>query len=142
MEAAGISAGVALDHHDDDHAHEHHGPPPANRSSRVSHEVLGMLLFIISEIMVFGAFFAAYFFIRLVAGMVGDPDPYTATMNALQFYKVSRIIVSTLPVTRSGWLRADLITRLRKASNIEVEHIVAEQQSEQPDRAAAAKAPR
>lgn len=63
----------------------------------------------------------------LVAGMVGDPDPYTATMNALQFYKVTRIIVSTLPVTRSGWLRADLITRLRKASNIEVEHIVAEQ---------------
>ena len=68
----------------------------------------------------------------LVAGMVGDPDPYTATMNALQFYKVSRIIVSTLPVTRSGWLRADLITRLRKASNIEVEHIVAEQAGEQP----------
>ena len=68
----------------------------------------------------------------LVAGMVGDPDPYTATMNALQFYKVSRIIVSTLPVTRSGWLRADLITRVRKASNIEVEHIVAEQAGDQP----------
>jgi hypothetical protein len=70
----------------------------------------------------------------LVAGMVGDPDPYTATMNALQFYKVSRIIVSTLPVTRSGWLRADLITRVRKASNIEVEHIVAEQAGEQPSK--------
>ncbi len=65
MEAAGISAGIALDHHDDDHGH--HGPPPANRSSRVSHEVLGMLLFIISEIMVFGAFFTAYFFIRVIA---------------------------------------------------------------------------
>ena len=64
MEAAGISAGIALDHHDD-HG-DHHGPPPANRSSRVSHEVLGMLLFIISEIMVFGAFFTAYFFIRVV----------------------------------------------------------------------------
>ncbi|HEY0344095.1 MAG TPA: cytochrome c oxidase subunit 3 [Solirubrobacteraceae bacterium] len=62
MEAAGIGAGVALDHHD-----EHHGPPPANRSSRVDPELLGMLLFIISEIMVFGAFFTAYFFIRLVA---------------------------------------------------------------------------
>ena len=61
-----------------------------------------------------------------VAGMVGDPDPYTATMNALQFYKVSRIIISTLPVTRSGWLRADLVERVRKASNVEVEHIVAE----------------
>jgi hypothetical protein len=61
-----------------------------------------------------------------VAGMIGDPDPYTATMNALQFYRVSRIIISTLPVTRSGWLRADLISRVRKASNIEVEHVVAE----------------
>jgi len=62
----------------------------------------------------------------LVAGMIGDPDPYTATMNALQFYRVSRIIISTLPVTRSGWLRTDLISRVRKASNIEVEHVVAE----------------
>jgi cytochrome c oxidase subunit 3 len=64
MEAAGINAAVALEHHDD---HEHHGPPPANRSSRVDSELLGMLLFIISEIMVFGAFFTAYFFIRFVA---------------------------------------------------------------------------
>jgi cytochrome c oxidase subunit 3 len=64
MEAAGISASVALEHHDDDH---HHGPPEANRSSRVDKELLGMLLFIISEIMVFGAFFTAYFFIRFVA---------------------------------------------------------------------------
>ena len=61
----------------------------------------------------------------LVSGIVGDPDPFTATMNALQFFKVSRIIISTLPVTRSGWLRADLIARVRKAANIEVEHIVA-----------------
>ncbi|HEX4364403.1 MAG TPA: cytochrome c oxidase subunit 3 [Solirubrobacteraceae bacterium] len=67
MEAAGISAGIGLEHHDD-HGHgDHHGPPAANRSSRVSHEILGMLLFIISEIMVFGAFFTAYFFIRFVA---------------------------------------------------------------------------
>ena len=65
-----------------------------------------------------------------VAGMIGDPDPYTAAMNALQFYRVSRIIVSTLPVTRSGWLRADLISRLRKASNIEVEHVIAEAAAE------------
>ena len=49
-------------------AHEHHGPPPANRSSRVDPQTLGMLLFIISEVMVFGAFFTAYFFIRVVSG--------------------------------------------------------------------------
>src|ERR687893_648905 len=50
-------------------AHEHHhGPPEANRSSRVDAQMLGMLLFIISEIMVFGAFFTAYFFVRVVNG--------------------------------------------------------------------------
>ena len=58
MEATSISVG----HHD------HHGPPPANRSSRVEPQLLGMLLFIISEVMVFGAFFTAYFFIRVVQG--------------------------------------------------------------------------
>jgi cytochrome c oxidase subunit III len=57
MEAASIAA----------HGHDHHGPPPANRSSRVEPALLGMLLFIISEVMVFGAFFTAYFFIRVVA---------------------------------------------------------------------------
>jgi cytochrome c oxidase subunit III len=50
------------------HAEHHHGPPPANRSSRVDSSLLGMYLFIISEVMVFGAFFTAYFFIRVVAG--------------------------------------------------------------------------
>jgi len=61
MEAASIAAAH------DGHGHDHHGPPPANRSSRVEPALLGMLLFIISEIMVFGAFFTAYFFIRIVA---------------------------------------------------------------------------
>ena len=61
-----------------------------------------------------------------VAGMLGDPDPYTATMNALQFFHVSRIVISTLPVTKSGWMRSDLVERVRKASNVEVEHVVAE----------------
>ena len=49
------------------HGH-HHGPPEPNRSSRVEAQTLGMYLFIISEIMLFGAFFTAYFFIRVVIG--------------------------------------------------------------------------
>ena len=49
------------------HAEHHHGPPTANVSSRVEAQFLGMLLFIISEVMLFGAFFTAYFFIRVVA---------------------------------------------------------------------------
>jgi cytochrome c oxidase subunit III len=48
--------------------HGHHGPPAANHSSRVDPSLLGMLLFIISEVMVFGAFFTAYFFLRVVNG--------------------------------------------------------------------------
>jgi len=47
---------------------EHHGPPEANRSSRIEAPTLGIALFIISEIMIFGAFFTAYFFIRVVNG--------------------------------------------------------------------------
>jgi cytochrome c oxidase subunit III len=49
-------------------AEHHHGPPEAHRSSRVEPSFLGMCLFIISEVMVFGAFFTAYFFIRVVGG--------------------------------------------------------------------------
>jgi len=62
MESASIAAGHAHGHD------EHHGPPPANQSSRVEAQKLGMFLFIISEIMLFGAFFTAYFFIRVVNG--------------------------------------------------------------------------
>ena len=62
------SASVAL-HHDEHH--EDH-PPEANVSSRVEAQTLGMFLFIISEVMLFGAFFTAYFFIRVVAD---DPWP-------------------------------------------------------------------
>jgi len=47
------------------HEHAEH-PPAANVSSRVEAQFLGMLLFIISEVMLFGAFFTAYFFIRVV----------------------------------------------------------------------------
>src|SRR5438128_9162017 len=47
---------------------EHGHPPAAHRSSRVEPQLLGMLLFIISEVMVFGAFFTAYFFIRVAQG--------------------------------------------------------------------------
>jgi cytochrome c oxidase subunit 3 len=57
-------------------AHEQHGPPPAHRSSRVEAPVLGMFLFIMSEVMIFGAFFTAYFFIRIVSH---DPWPAHGT---------------------------------------------------------------
>jgi cytochrome c oxidase subunit III len=48
-----------------DAAHAAH-PPVAHQSSRVDAPTLGMLLFIASEIMLFGSFFTAYFFVRVV----------------------------------------------------------------------------
>jgi len=43
-------------------------PPEAHQSSRVDARTLGMFLFIASEIMLFGSFFTAYFFVRVAAG--------------------------------------------------------------------------
>jgi hypothetical protein len=58
------------------------------------------------------------------AGMIGDPDPYTAIMNALQYFRVDDIVISTYADTRSGWLRTDLIDRVRNATGKPVEHVV------------------
>ncbi len=76
MEAASIAHPAGSAGHAHGGAGEHHGPPPANQSSRVEAPLLGMLLFIISEVMIFGAFFTAYFFIRLAEG---DPWPAPGT---------------------------------------------------------------
>jgi cytochrome c oxidase subunit 3 len=53
-------------------AHADH-PPVANVSSRVDARLLGMFLFIASEIMLFGSFFTAYFFVRVVNGYSWPP---------------------------------------------------------------------
>jgi hypothetical protein len=58
------------------------------------------------------------------AGTIGDPDPYTAIMNALQYFHIDDIVISTLPETKSGWLRADLIERVRRATGKQVEHVI------------------
>jgi hypothetical protein len=62
------------------------------------------------------------------AGMIGDPDPYTAIMNALQYFRVDDIVISTFAETKSGWLRSDLIERVQNSSGKPVEHVVHEEQ--------------
>lgn len=59
-------------------------------------------------------------------GGIGDPDPFTAVMNALQFYRVDEIVISTLPKMRSRWLRSDLVERVERATAAPVEHIVSD----------------
>ena len=59
------------------HAEAHAAHPPlAHQSSRVDPATLGMLLFIASEIMLFGSFFTAYFFVRVVNGVEWPPEGF------------------------------------------------------------------
>ena len=59
-------------------------------------------------------------------GQVVQPDPFTATLNATNDERVDEIIVSTFPSARSGWLRRDLIERLRDDTGLPVDHVVSE----------------
>jgi hypothetical protein len=59
-------------------------------------------------------------------GQIAHPDPYTAAMQAVHDERTDEIIVSTFPGTRSGWLRRDLVGRLRADSGVPVEHVIVE----------------
>jgi DNA-binding LacI/PurR family transcriptional regulator len=59
-------------------------------------------------------------------GQVVHPDPFTAVQNALQFYPADEIVVSTFPETRSGWLREDLVQRIKDSTTKSVYHVVSE----------------
>ena len=74
----------------------------------------------------------------LSSGMIGDPDPYTAVINALELFRVDDVVISTLPGERSGWLRSNLIERVRAATSAPVEHVVVDPQATKPTAAPAA----
>jgi hypothetical protein len=63
-------------------------------------------------------------------GQIAHPDPYTAAMHIVEDERVDEIVISTFPGERSGWLRRDVVERLRKDAGIPVEHVVAEIPSE------------
>jgi hypothetical protein len=59
-------------------------------------------------------------------GQIAHPDPHTAAMQAVHDERVDEIIVSTLPGQKSGWLRRDLVERLRGDAGVPVDHVVSE----------------
>lgn len=61
-----------------------------------------------------------------IYGQVVHPDPFTATLDAIDDERVDEIIVSTVRSVRSGWLRRDLVDRVRRETGLPVEHVVAE----------------
>jgi ABC-type microcin C transport system duplicated ATPase subunit YejF len=58
-----------------------------------------------------------------VHGQISHPDPYTAATQAIEDERVNEIIVSTFPHERSGWMRRDLVQRLRVDTKLVVDHI-------------------
>jgi hypothetical protein len=66
----------------------------------------------------------------VAAGMIGDPDPYTAAMNAAQYFHISEIVVSTLPAGSSQWMADKLVERIEGATNKPVEHIESQPDSQ------------
>jgi hypothetical protein len=59
-------------------------------------------------------------------GQVTHPDPYTAIQNALEFYGIDEIVISTFPETRSGWLRGDLVGRISNSTSKPVHHVISD----------------
>jgi hypothetical protein len=68
-----------------------------------------------------------------VHGQVAHPDPFSAAMEAVHDERVDEIVVSTFEPLSSGWLRKDVVERLRKETGLPVDHvIVAKAEAEVP----------
>jgi len=61
-------------------------------------------------------------------GQVAHPDPFEAAMEAIREERIDEIIVSTFQPEKSGWLRRDLVQRLRDETRLPVEHVVAREE--------------
>lgn len=59
----------------------------------------------------------------VAAGTIGDPDPYTAAMNCMHFFRITQVVISTLPRDRSKWLAEGLPEKVEKGGGKPVEHI-------------------
>ena len=62
-----------------------------------------------------------------VHGQIAHPDPFVAAMEAVEDERTDELIVSTFPGERSGWLRRDLVGRLRTQTGLPVQHVVVEE---------------
>lgn len=59
-------------------------------------------------------------------GEISHPDPYHAAKLAVEDERIDELIVSTFPGARSGWLRRDLVERLRNDTKLPLEHVEVE----------------
>ena len=55
---------------------------------------------------------------------VGDPDPLAAIQDECNFHDYDELIVSTLPLHVSKWLKVDLPSKARAATGLPVKHVI------------------
>jgi len=66
-----------------------------------------------------------------VHGEVVDADPVQAVKDALAQDRFDLVVVSTHPQARSGWLRRDVVDRIRDAAgDVQMEHVVVDPDEE------------
>ena len=58
-----------------------------------------------------------------VHGQISHPDPHAAVLQTIEDERVDELIVSTLPGERSGWLRRNLLERLRDQTKLPIDHV-------------------
>jgi hypothetical protein len=86
---------------------------PEASSEDEAHRVLGSALPLLSE--------AAG---QEVTGSVGDPEPLMAIQDAVNLGDYDEIIISTLPLGISRWLKLDLVSKAR-GLGLPVTHVLA-----------------
>ncbi len=60
------------------------------------------------------------------SGHIGHPDPYIAVVNAVDEEGVDEVVISTFPRATSGWLRRNVVERVRGVADVPVRHVVVE----------------
>jgi hypothetical protein len=56
-------------------------------------------------------------------GQISHPDPFAAVMQTIEDERVDELIVSTFPNARSGWMRRNLLERLRDQTKLPIKHV-------------------
>jgi hypothetical protein len=62
--------------------------------------------------------------IPLAEAKIGDGDPLAAIQDECNFNEYDELIVSTLPLRMSKWLKVDLPSKARAATGLPVSHVV------------------
>jgi hypothetical protein len=72
------------------------------------------------------------------SGLLGDPDPVVAAQNVMHDEQVDEVIVSTFPEASSGWLRRDVVGRIKSLGKPVTHVVVSKEEAAAPMPAASA----